>query len=78
MRCGGVLAYTVPFCLSLSVLTFSPLLPQNIAAGQVPGLLGISKLFDTKAATYKVIINTLKFLPHTKLDAAFGIPALFG
>lgn len=49
----------------------------NIAAGQVPALLGLAKRFDTRAATYKVIINTLKNLPHCTKDAAFGIPALF-
>lgn len=48
----------------------------NIAAGQVPGLLGESG-FDTRAATYQVIINTLKFLPDCKLDAAFGLVGLF-
>jgi sodium-independent sulfate anion transporter 11 len=48
----------------------------NIAAGQVPALLGTSKLFNTKESTYKVIINTLKHLPDCTLDAAFGICAL--
>ncbi|ORY32555.1 sulfate transporter family-domain-containing protein [Naematelia encephala] len=48
----------------------------NIAAGQVPALLGLAKRFDTRAATYKVIINSLKNLPHCTLDAAFGICAL--
>jgi sodium-independent sulfate anion transporter 11 len=33
-------------------------------------------LFSTRAATYKVIINTLKGLPRTKLDAAFGLTGL--
>ncbi|KAH9946319.1 sulfate permease [Epithele typhae] len=47
----------------------------SIAAGQVPGLLGESG-FDTRAETYKVIINCFKFLPHTQLDAAFGITGL--
>ncbi|KAF8964017.1 sulfate permease [Flammula alnicola] len=47
----------------------------NIAAGQVPGLMGITG-FDTRAATYKVIINTLKGLPITKLDAAWGLTGL--
>ncbi|KAG5639597.1 hypothetical protein H0H81_010799 [Sphagnurus paluster] len=47
----------------------------SIAAGQVPGLMGITG-FDTRAATYKVIINTLKGLPRTKLDAAWGLPGL--
>ncbi|KAG2146934.1 sulfate transporter family-domain-containing protein [Suillus bovinus] len=48
----------------------------NIVAGQVPALMGITG-FSTRAATYKVIINTLKALPHTKLDAAFGLTGLF-
>ncbi|OCH95306.1 sulfate permease [Obba rivulosa] len=48
----------------------------NIVAGQVPGLLGESG-FNTRAATFEVIINSFKFLPQTKLDAAFGITGLF-
>jgi len=49
----------------------------TIAVGQVPSLLGSSNLFNTRAACYLVIINTLKHLPQTTLDAAFGLPALF-
>ncbi|KAH7916027.1 sulfate transporter family-domain-containing protein [Hygrophoropsis aurantiaca] len=48
----------------------------NIVAGQVPGLMGITG-FDTRAATYEVIINTLKGLPITTLDAAWGLTGLF-
>ncbi|KAJ6546457.1 sulfate permease [Mycena vulgaris] len=48
----------------------------SIAAGQVPGLMGITG-FNTRAATYQVIINTLKGLPRTSLDAAWGLPSLF-
>ena len=48
----------------------------NIAAGQVPSLFGLSKLFDTRAATYQVIINSLKNLRHSNLDAAFGVCSL--
>ncbi|KAH9171499.1 sulfate permease [Lactarius sanguifluus] len=48
----------------------------NIAVGQVPGLMGITG-FDTRAATFHVIINTLKGLGRTKKDAAFGLVALF-
>jgi len=33
---------------------------------------------STRAATYRVIINTLKRLPHTSLDAAWGLTGLFG
>ncbi|KAH9842931.1 sulfate permease, partial [Rhodofomes roseus] len=47
----------------------------NIVSGQVPGLLGLSSV-NTRTAPYKVIIDTLKALPQTKLDAAFGITGL--
>jgi sodium-independent sulfate anion transporter 11 len=36
----------------------------NIAAGQVPAMLGLSKRLNTRAPTYEVIINTLKNLPN--------------
>ncbi|KAK5637493.1 hypothetical protein RRF57_013208 [Xylaria bambusicola] len=48
----------------------------TIAAGQVPGLLGIGG-FSTRDPTYLVIINTLKGLPRTNLNAAIGLTALF-
>ena len=48
----------------------------NIAVGQVPTLMGITG-FDTRASTYLVVINTLKNLGRTKLDAAMGLTALF-
>ncbi|KAG1841343.1 sulfate transporter family-domain-containing protein [Suillus tomentosus] len=48
----------------------------SIVAGQVPALMGITG-FSTRAATYEVIINTLKGLPRTKLDAAWGLTGLF-
>jgi sodium-independent sulfate anion transporter 11 len=47
----------------------------NIAAGQVPALMGITG-FNTRESTYKVIINTLKGLPKTDLNAAMGLTAL--
>ncbi|KAI0136586.1 sulfate permease [Xylariales sp. AK1849] len=50
----------------------------NIAAGQVPTMMGIKfpAPWTTRDATYRVIINTLKYLPLTKLDAAMGLTAL--
>ncbi|KAI0085466.1 sulfate permease [Irpex rosettiformis] len=48
----------------------------NIVSGQVAGLLGESG-FDTRASTYKVIINSFKHLPSAKKDAAFGLVGLF-
>ncbi|SCU86060.1 LANO_0C06590g1_1 [Lachancea nothofagi CBS 11611] len=49
----------------------------NIISGQVPALMGYSKKVNTRASTYKVIIDSLKYLPDTKLDAAFGLVPLF-
>lgn len=50
----------------------------TIASTQVPALLGISKKYvNSREAAYIVIINTLKNLKQTKLDAAFGLTALF-
>lgn len=48
----------------------------SIAAGQVPTMLGINKLLDTRGPTYLVIINTLKQLKHSNLNAAMGVTAL--
>ncbi|SCV00265.1 LAME_0G08592g1_1 [Lachancea meyersii CBS 8951] len=48
----------------------------NIIAGQVPALMGYNKKVNTRTSTYKVIISTLKHLPDTKLDAAFGLVPL--
>jgi sodium-independent sulfate anion transporter 11 len=47
----------------------------SIAVGQVPGLMGIN--VTTRDATYKVIINILKHLGTTNLNASFGLTALF-
>lgn len=48
----------------------------SIAAGQVPTMMGLSKLLDTRAATYMVIIDTLRQLKHSSKDAAMGVTAL--
>ena len=47
----------------------------NIAVGQVPALMGITG-FSNRDSTYKVVINILKHLGRTKLDAAMGLTAL--
>ncbi|GJE97092.1 sulfate permease [Phanerochaete sordida] len=69
------LGWIVEFIPAPAVSGFMTGSAINIVAGQVPGLLGESG-FDTRAATYKVIINSLKFLPQAKLDAAFGVTGL--
>lgn len=48
----------------------------NICAGQVKDLLGEKADFSTRGATYMTIINTLKHLPSSTIDAAMGVTAL--
>ena len=47
----------------------------NIAVGQVPALMGISNV-SNRDSTYLVVINILKHLNATRLDAAMGLTAL--
>jgi solute carrier family 26 (sodium-independent sulfate anion transporter), member 11 len=85
LLCGAItlgiglirLGFIVEFIPAPAIAGFMTGSAITIAAGQVPSLLGTSKLFDTRAACYLVIINTLKNLPNTTLDAAFGLPCLF-
>ncbi|CCE64903.1 hypothetical protein TPHA_0J00800 [Tetrapisispora phaffii CBS 4417] len=85
LLCGGIAA-AVGFLrlgflvelISLNAVTgFMTGSAFNILWGQVPGLMGYSKLVNTRQATYKVVIDTLKHLPDTKLDAVFGLIPLF-
>lgn len=83
--CGGValgvgllrLGFLVEFISLNAVAGFMTGSAINIMSGQVPGLMGYSKNVNTRDSTYKVIINTLKHLPDTKLDAVFGLIPLF-
>ena len=72
VRCGWIVDF-IPLTSISAFMTGSAL---NIAVGQVPTLMGI-KGFNTRAATYLVVIDTLKHLGSTKLDAAMGLTALF-
>lgn len=72
VRCGWIVDL-IPLVSISAFMTGSAL---NIAVGQVPTLMGISG-FDTRAATYLVVINSLKGLPRTTVDAAMGLTALF-
>lgn len=72
IRCGWIVDF-IPLTAISAFMTGSAI---SIAAGQVPTLMGI-KGFNTRASTYLVIINTLKYLGKTKLDAALGLTALF-
>ena len=64
------------FIPSPSIAGFMTGSALNIAVGQWPSLMGYSSKLNTRASTYKVIIDSLKLLPQTKLDAAFGLTGL--
>ncbi|CCG83556.1 putative Sulfate transporter [Taphrina deformans PYCC 5710] len=76
------LGFIVDFIPIPSIAAFMTGSAINIIAGQVPSLLGnnitglVKPVFNTRAATYRVIINTLKYLPRSRLDSAFGVSAL--
>ncbi|KAI9784177.1 MAG: Sulfate permease 2 [Geoglossum umbratile] len=71
VRCGWIVDF-IPLTAISAFMTGSAI---NIAVGQVPTLMGITG-FNTRDSTYKVVINTLKHLGRTKLDAAMGLTAL--
>jgi solute carrier family 26 (sodium-independent sulfate anion transporter), member 11 len=68
----GFFVELIPLVSISAFMTGSAL---NIAVGQVPNLMGITG-FSTRDSTYKVVINTLKHLGRTQLDAAMGLTAL--
>jgi sodium-independent sulfate anion transporter 11 len=72
------IGWIVEFIPTPAVAGFMTGSAVTIASSQIPGLFGIQGLFDTRAAAYKVLINTLKNLKHSTKDAAFGVMGLFG
>lgn len=72
LRLGFVVEY-IPLTAIAAFMTGSAI---SIASGQVSSLMGMSG-FNTRGATYMVIINSFKHLPSTKIDAAMGLSALF-
>ncbi|KAI5920047.1 sulfate permease [Camillea tinctor] len=71
IRCGWIVEL-IPLVSLAAFMTGSAI---NIAAGQVPTMMGITG-FSTRDSTYLVIINTLKNLGKTDLNAAMGLTAL--
>ena len=69
------LGWIVEFITLAAISAFMTGSAINIAAGQVPAMMGITGV-KTREATYKVIINTLKHLPSSNLNAAIGLSAL--
>lgn len=70
---AGPIVELIPLVAITSFMTGAAL---SIGVGQVPALMGISGI-NNRGPTYLVIIDTLKGLGRTKLDAAMGLSALF-
>ncbi|KAJ5099023.1 sulfate transporter [Penicillium argentinense] len=83
--CGAIVAalgflrlgFIVDFIPLPAITAFMTGSAINICAGQVKSLLGETANFSTRGATYEMIINSLKNLPTTQMDAAMGLTALF-
>ncbi|KAJ5788682.1 sulfate anion transporter [Penicillium paradoxum] len=81
--CGGIvfvlgilrLGFIVDFIPLPAISAFMTGSALSICSGQVPTMLGETAKFDTRGATYMIIINTLKHLPSSTLDAAMGVTA---
>ncbi|KAJ4345738.1 uncharacterized protein N0V89_011873 [Didymosphaeria variabile] len=69
------LGWLVEFITLPAISAFMTGSALNIAVGQVPTMMGITG-FSTREATYKVVINTLKHLGRSNLNAAIGLTAL--
>jgi sodium-independent sulfate anion transporter 11 len=82
--CGAIVAFLgflrlgfiVDFIPLPAITAFMTGSAINVCAGQVKSMLGESAKFSTRGATYKIIIDTLKHLPSTQMDAAMGLTAL--
>lgn len=85
LLCGGIslgvgllrLGFIVELIPLPAVMAFTTGSAFSIICGQLPGLMGFNKLVNTRQAAYKVVIEFLKHLPDTKVDAAFGLVSLF-
>lgn len=71
IRCGWI----VDFISLAAISAFMTGSALNIAVGQIQTLMGITG-FSNRESTYKVVINILKHLGRSKLDAAMGLTAL--
>ncbi|CBQ72830.1 probable Sulfate permease [Sporisorium reilianum SRZ2] len=70
------LGFIIEFIPAPAVAGFMTGSAIQIAAGQVPKLLGLSTVQTNSNPAYRVIIDTLKALHKTNINAAFGLPAL--
>ncbi|KAL1914562.1 uncharacterized protein VTP21DRAFT_8187 [Calcarisporiella thermophila] len=70
------LGFIVDFIPNPAIAGFMTGSAITISIGQIPSLLGITGV-DSRAAAYLVLINSLKALPRTTLDASMGLTGLF-
>ena len=68
------LGFIVDFISLPAISAFMTGSALNICSGQVKSLLGESG-FSTRDSTYMVIINSLKYLPTSDINAAMGVTA---
>ncbi|KAJ5503598.1 sulfate anion transporter [Penicillium fimorum] len=81
--CGGIvlvmgllrIGFIVDFIPLPAISAFMTGSALSICSGQVPTMLGETAEFSTRGPTYEIIINTLKYLPTSTLDAAMGVTA---
>jgi sodium-independent sulfate anion transporter 11 len=69
------LGFIVEFIPLIGITSFMTGAAISIGVGQVPAMMGIPDI-KTREPTYLVIINTLKGLPRSRIDAAMGLSAL--
>ena len=69
------LGWIIEFIPYIPISAFVTAASITIMSTQVPTALGIHGI-NNRESPYKVIINTLKKLPETKLDAAIGLTSI--
>lgn len=70
------LGWIVEFIPLPAICAFMTGSAVTIAAGQLPKLMGIPGIITRGRGAHLVIIDTLKGLPNTSIDAALGLSAL--
>lgn len=83
--CGGIaaglgllrLGFILEFISMPAVMGFMSGSAFNIITGQVPGLMGYNSAVNTRNSSFNTVIHTLKNLPLTNVNAAFGLVPLF-
>ncbi|EZF70630.1 hypothetical protein H105_07083 [Trichophyton soudanense CBS 452.61] len=69
------LGWIVEFIPLVAITSFMTGAAISIGVGQIPAMMGLKEV-NNRESTYKVFINVLKNLGHTRLDAAMGLSAL--